>query len=265
MAARNHIELVVKTMAVLEALSASEHGKALREVAAEVGLVKSSVFRILYTLKEAGYVEQPETNGLYRLTLRTAGLARRNAVRLGLTELARPHLTRLRDALDESVALAERRPQSVVLVDVLETSHPLRLTFHIGDICPIHATALGKAVAAYIPAEELSALLASNTLTPFTPRTKTRMLQLKTELAQARRTGYTVNNEETVSGALIIGAPLFDAAQTVCGAISVNTPTARCPEKRKRLLLSAVIKVAKSISNDLGDANYINPYIRSKA
>ena len=94
MAANNHIELVLKTLAVLESLSASEHGKALRDIAAEVGLVKSSVFRILFTLKEAGYVEQPETNGLYRLTLRTAGLARRNAARLGLTELARPQTVR---------------------------------------------------------------------------------------------------------------------------------------------------------------------------
>ena len=56
----------------------SEHGKALREITKDVGLVKSSVFRILFTLKEAGYVEQPEENGVYRLTLKTAGLSRRN-------------------------------------------------------------------------------------------------------------------------------------------------------------------------------------------
>jgi IclR family acetate operon transcriptional repressor len=258
MAANNHIELVLKTLAVLESLSASEHGKALRDIAAEVGLVKSSVFRILFTLKEAGYVEQPETNGLYRLTLRTAGLARRNAARLGLTELARPHLTRLRDSLDESVALAERRLRSVVLVDVLETSHPLRLSFHIGDDCPIHATALGKAVAAYITSDELSALLASNSLAPYTPRTKTKLLHLKTELAQARHSGFTINNEETVSGALIIGAPLFDTTGAVCGAISINTPTARCPDRRKQLIIDAVVKTGKAISSDLSDAGYTN-------
>jgi DNA-binding IclR family transcriptional regulator len=97
MAAKNHIDLVVKTMAVLEALAISEYGKPLKEIAREVGLVKSSAFRILFTLKEAGYVEQPEMNGVYRLSLKTAGLARRNSNRLGLATVARPHLTLLRE------------------------------------------------------------------------------------------------------------------------------------------------------------------------
>lgn len=69
MPAKNHIELIVKTLAVLECLAASEQGQALKEIAAEVGLVKSSVFRILFTLREQGYVEQSDA-GSYRLTLK---------------------------------------------------------------------------------------------------------------------------------------------------------------------------------------------------
>src|SRR6202789_1085267 len=114
MAAKNHIDLVVKTLAVLEALANSEYGKPLKEIASEVGLVKSSAFRILFTLKEAGYVEQPEMNGVYRLSLKSAGLARRNANRLGLATVARPHLTVLREKLDESGALGARPPDSVL-------------------------------------------------------------------------------------------------------------------------------------------------------
>ena len=260
MAAKNHIELVVKTMAVLESLATAEHGKTLRDIASDVGLVKSSVFRILFTLKEAGYVEQPEASGSYRLTLRTAGLARRNTVRLGLTDFARPHLNKLRDALDESVALAEFRLRSVVLVDVLETSHPLRLTFHIGDDCPIHATALGKAVAAFLSPEELTVLLKGYTLAQYTARTKTRVLHLKTELMQARKNGYTLNDEETVAGALLIGAPLFDSTGKVCGALSVNTPTVRCSVPRKQSLIAQVIETGKTISKDLHDAGFVNPF-----
>lgn len=259
MPAKNHIELVVKTLAVLESLATSEDGKALREIASEVGLIKSSVFRILFTLKEAGYVEQPEANGLYRLTLRTAGLTRRNTDRLRLTDIARPHLTRLRNALDESVALAARRTHSVVLVDVLETSHPLRLTFHIGDDCPVHATALGKAVAAFLPPQELAALLENHALAQYTSRTKTKRLQLDAELEQTRMNGYSINDEETVAGALLIGAPLFDSTKMVCGALSINTPIVRCSQSRKQSLIAAVVKTGKQISRDLKDASFINP------
>src|ERR1700744_2913581 len=228
MPAKNHIDLVIKTMLVLEALANTEHGKALKQIAEEVGLVKSSVFRILFTLKSAGYVEQPEANGIYRLTLKTAGLSRRNAYGLGLIGIARPHLLRMREELDESVALAERRASSVVLIDVVETSHPLRLSFHIGNDCPIHATALGKAVAAFLSPSEFRAMLDSQKLDQYNRHTKTKMRDLKLDLERTRRAGYSLNDQETVAGAFIVGAPIFDALSSVCGSVSVNIPTARC-------------------------------------
>lgn len=256
MPANNHIDLVVKTLNVLEALAVSEHGKALKEIAQEVGLVKSSVFRILFTLKAAGYVEQPEVNGVYRLTLKTAGLSRRNTQGLGLAIIARPHLVRLRDQLDESVALAERRARSVVLIDVLETSHPLRLSFHIGNDCPVHATALGKAVAAFLPQDEFEILRKSQKLAQYTERTKTKVRELELEMGRTRQIGYSINDEETVAGAFLVGAPLFDTRNTVCGALSVNAPTARCSSVRKKQLIGAVVETSKCISADLANAGF---------
>lgn len=259
MAAKNHIDLVIKTLSVLEALAHSEFGKPLKQIAEEVGLVKSSVFRILFTLKEAGYVEQPEENGLYRLTLKTAGLARRNAEKLRLINVARPHLAYLREVLSESVALAERRPQGVVLVDVLEAPHPLRLSFHIGDQCPLHATALGKAVAAHLQLAELNRWLDSSELAAFTPRTKTSIKHFKAELQKVRESGHAVNDEETVMGAFLVGAPVFDANGVVCGALSVNSPSVRCPEERKRQLTIAVMDSAKRVTNDLRNIGFLHP------
>lgn len=257
MPAKNHIDLVVKTLNVLEALAQSEHGKALKDIAEEVGLVKSSVFRILFTLKQAGYVEQPETNGVYRLTLKTAGLTRRNSERMGFVTVARPHLIRLRDELDESVALAERRERSVVLIDVLETSHPLRLTFHIGDNCPIHATAMGKAVAAHLSAKELAIFLGDPEMPQYTTRTNTKLRDLKADLGRVQKLGYAVNDEETVSGAVIIGTAIFDSQKNVCGALSVNTPTARCSAVRKKRLIAAVMDVGRRVSSDLSDIGFV--------
>ena len=257
MAAKNHIDLVVNTMAVLEALANSEYGKPLKEIAAEVGLVKSSAFRILFTLKQAGYVEQPETNGVYRLTLKTAALSRRNAKRLGLATVARPHLTRLREKLDESVALAERQDKAVILIDVLETAHPLRLTFHIGDDCPIHATALGKAVAAFLSPEDLARFLEKSKLAQYTEKTYTKTRDLKVDLERTHKTGYSFNDEETVVGAFIVGAPIFDSQSAVCGSVSINIPTARCSAARKKLLIASVVDAGKRISADLAGIGFV--------
>mgnify|MGYP001556875972 CR=1 FL=1 len=83
------------------------------------------------------------------------------------------------------------------------------------------------------------------------------MGDLKADLARAHKMGYAINDEETVSGAVIIGAPIFDSQGDVCGALSVNTPTARCSAARKKKLIAAVMDVGKRISDDLSDIGFV--------
>ena len=98
MPANNHIELLEKGMRVLEALAQDGGSCGLQELAARVGLVKSSVFRMLYTLRELGYVEQ-SGRGVYSLTAKLNALSRQARGRVSLMTVARPHLTRMRERL----------------------------------------------------------------------------------------------------------------------------------------------------------------------
>ena len=247
---------MINTLNVLESLSASDAGKPLKEIASDTGLLKSSAFRILFTLKEAGYVEQAGQNGAYGLTLKTAGLSKKNAERLSLVAVARPHLTELQEQLEESVALAERRSGSVILVDVIECSQPLRLSFQAGDDCPVHATALGKAVAAFLPKDELDHWLRKHVFPRYTPQTNTALAALRAELQRVQRAGFAVNDEETVAGAFLVGAPIFDSRENVCGAVSVNAPVARCSPAHRKLLTARSVRTARAISEDLARIGY---------
>jgi IclR family acetate operon transcriptional repressor len=257
MAARNRIELVGKTLGVLEALADGPGGCTLGDLAARTGLVKSSAFRILFTLKELGYVEQAGANGRYRLTLKTLALARRAALRPSLVAAARPHLARARDALRESVWLAEWRRRDVVLVEVAETTHKLRLSLDVGDVCPLHASALGKAVAAHLAPEELNAALGGGPLPRFTARTITSRNRLRRELEHVRNLGFSTNEEETIEGALLIGAPVFDARGSVCAAVSASCPTVRCTPARRQAMTDAVTSAAGAISRDLAAIGFL--------
>ena len=251
MAARNHIDLVVKTVRTLEILAQATRPLSLKEIASQLGLVKSSAFRILYTLKEIGFVEQAEPGGAYRLTFLSVGLARRQAGHHSLIQIARPYLARLRMELDESVWLAELRRGRVVLVDTADSRHPLRLTYDLGDPCPLHATALGKSIAAFLSPAELQRCLGKGPLERFTANTITSRVALKEELEKVRQSGWAANREETVEGAIILGAPVFDAAEKVFAAISVSVPTARClPEKRKAII-AAVKSASQALSAEL--------------
>jgi IclR family acetate operon transcriptional repressor len=256
MPARNHIDLVVKTMSVLEALARTEQGIGLKEIASTVGLVKSSVFRILYTLKELGYVEQSGGSGNYRLSLKILSLVRRSAQRPTLIKIARPHLIRLRDQLQESTWLAERRGNAVILVDVVESPHRLRLSFDVGDRCPIHATALGKSIAAYMSPPEVDALLSQEKLRKFTSKTISNRAEVKADLAKVRRQGFAVNDSETVEGALLIGAPVFDVENRAFAAISVSIPTARCTTDKRREIIVAVKNASGKLSTDLAQLGF---------
>lgn len=196
-------------------------------------------------------MEQETEGGRYALTIKVLGLARRRAGRPALLAIARPHLSWLRDQLRESVWLAERRRGAVVLTDVAEAPHQLRLSFDIGDRCPLHATALGKSIAAFLPPDELDAMLGTEKLPRYTPRTCTSRGALKLELDRVRKAGYAVNDEETILGAVLIGAPVFDAQGKAFAAISVSAPTPRCSPEKRRAMAAAVKQAGAALSRDL--------------
>lgn len=254
MAARNHIEVVARAFRVLEALAEGE--AELRRLAERTGMGKSTVFRILYTLKELGYVEQPEPTAPYALSAKLLALVRGPVAALSLADLARPYLARLRDELGESAWLAEVRGGSVVLTEAAQAHHKLRLSLDLGDACPLHASALGKAVAAHLPSEELKRLLGRGRLPRFTYRTITSRSRLASELAKVRRQGYALNDQETIEGAFLAGAPIFDAAGRVCAAISVSAPTARCLPAKRQAMIAAVKRVTQQISRELARLGY---------
>lgn len=256
MAARNHIDLVLKTTKVLETLAQSAEGAGLKDIAARVGLVKSSVFRILFTLKEIGYVEQTSESGPYRLTFKTTGLVRRSVERPTLVNLARPHLVRLRDKLQESAWLAERRRHGIVLIDVVEAPQPLKLSYDVGDLCPAHATALGKAIAASLTPKQLEALLPNGKLPKLTRHTLTSRMQLEAELTRVRQRGYAINDEETIEGVILVGAPLFDSLGRVFAGISVSAPTVRCSSRKRREMIEQVLVASHAITRDLRDVAF---------
>jgi DNA-binding IclR family transcriptional regulator len=247
MAARNYIELIEKAVRVIEFLAQPGGARSLKEIAAATGLVKSSAFRILYTLRELGYVEK-ERDGSYRLSLKVVTWSRAAAAQASLIRVARPYLERLRNELGESVWLAERRGLRVYLVDVAESDHPLRLSLRLGDASPLHASAVGKAVAAFLPPEELERALNHKPLPAFTRKTITGRAELIDHLAEVRRSGYAVNDEETIEGAVLFGAPILDAAGEPFAAISVGCLAAHCTRERREIYARRVRECAAELS-----------------
>ena len=254
----HYIELVGKIVLLMETLRDEPEGLSLHEVAARTDQVKSSVHRILNSLKKHGYVEQDNAGGAYRLGLQVLTLARGLNGGVKLIEVARPYLRELREAFDETAYLAVWRGDSGIFVDVQETSRDLRLVGPLGAEVHYHATAAGKVIAAFLPPEQREALLKRHRPTALTENTLTTRAAVEREWSKVRRIGYAVNDEETIVGAIFLAAPIFDSQRHVCGSISVGLPKARYSSELGKRIAGQLKDACQRLTDALVAVGYVH-------
>jgi IclR family acetate operon transcriptional repressor len=243
---------------IIESLRDAPDGLPLQMLARRTGYVKSSVHRILLSLRKHGYVQQDESGGRYRLGLKFLAIGRAVNGNVSLVQAARPHLRELAQAFNETVYLAVLRGDRGVFVDVQETSRDLRLVGPLGADVHFHATAAGKAMAAALPPARRTALLARLTLPRLTARTITSRVKVDAEWARVQRQGVAVNQEETITGAVFLAAAIFDAGTQVCGAISIGIPKARFSSTLGRTMAARLKDTCRRLSDALALAGYVH-------
>jgi DNA-binding IclR family transcriptional regulator len=141
---------------------------------------------------------------------------------------------------------------TVLYVEVLESPHEFRLSSRVGTRRQLHATALGKALAAFLPEEQIESILGAITFQPLTPNTIMNLVQLRQELQKIRKQGYAVDDEETTLGARCVSAPILGEGQQALAAISVSGPTTRIAPSQVAAIAQAVIEAAAAISAAMG-------------
>jgi IclR family acetate operon transcriptional repressor len=222
----------------------------MTEVTELCRIPKASAFRILETLRSAGYVSK-DGNNRYRLTYKLLEVASLARGRDPLRREALPVMEELHRELRETINLGVFEERGVAYVEVLESPHPLRLVPSVGGQACFYATALGKAVAAWLPAETLGRLLQNSKFQKLTPNTITSVREFRRELARIRELGYAVDQEEEAYGCICVGAPIFDVHSCLMGAISASGPTSRMTQTRVnqigRLLRDACLRVSRRL------------------
>lgn len=254
----HYIELIGKTVVILETLRDNPDGLSLQDVAARSGQVKSSVHRTLRSLIHHGYIEQDMPGGVYRLGLQILVLARGVRIINNLVELARPYSREFMETFDESTYLAVLRHGRGVFLDVQETRRDLRLVGPLGAEVHFHATAAGKVMAAFFPRNRIEALLKSLRQAPLTKRTLLSRSQIEREWAIVRKRGYALNDEETIVGAIFLAAPIFDATGGICGSISIGVPKPRYSAKLGERIVSELTSSCRRLSDALKAVHYVH-------
>ncbi len=249
---RRKIGAVQRAVDILNLFDSQSPELGTTEIAQSLGLHKSTVSSLVATLAANGYLDQNPSSRKYVLGLR---LLERSAVLLGqmdIRRVARPFLDKLRDWRGESVNMGIRDGDDVVYIEQLPSTHSVGMREEIGKRAPLHSTALGKALIAWLPPADLQRIVKHCDLTPLTPRTITSTEEFLHELERTRERGYGLDDEEHSLGGRCVGAPIFDHMGQPVAALSVSTPVERIPMSQVPVVAEMVREVAKAISLRLG-------------
>ncbi len=241
---------LLKGLTVLEALAASDRPRGITDLAAELGLVKSNVHRVLKTLEAAGYVARGRDAATYAPSLKLWVLGSQIHARSDLAAEARPFLSALATISRETVHLSVLDDRHVVYLDKIDSPEPVRAYTNLGGRAPAHCVATGKVLLAHLPEPARAAHAAG--LEAYTPRTITDPAALLQALAVIRAKGFGVNLgewRETVRGA---AAPIRNSLGTVVAAVGISGPSERLTQKRIGELVPHVVEAATRISAALG-------------
>ena len=237
---------------ILELLARAPEGLPLRDVSAQLEAPKSSLLPLLRALTARGYLAQGRA-GEYRLGPGALDLGTAAPAHRELVEVARPAAVELMRRTGETVfvGVLSGDRTSVVYVDKVESDHIIRYAGGVGDRRPLHATASGKAILAFLSPEEREDILKSLSLARHTDRTVTSLAALRASLEEIRRVGFCVNVDEMVAGASGIAAVVLDRYGRVAGACAIGGPTERV-RPRLKLLATEVNATARALSARLG-------------
>lgn len=244
------IQAVDRAVSILEIL-ARRGPTRVTEVAGELGIHKSTAFRLLSTLEARGLVEQETGRGRYRLGFGIVRLAGGATVRLEFQQYSRPICLRLAEETGETVNMAIRDGRHAINIEQVMGSSAVTTVNWVGQRTPLHATSSGKVFLAHLPEPELAGLLAGP-LERFTPGTVVDPARLAAQLDRVRAHGYAYTVEELEVGLNAVAAPIRASDGTVVAAVSVSGPSYRIAPERVADLGELVKIAARALSQHIG-------------
>jgi IclR family acetate operon transcriptional repressor len=248
----SEVQSLSRAIAILRVFTPDTPELGVTDISRQVGLHKSTTFRLLSTLAAEGLIVQNPESGRYRLGMGLIALAGRVAIHIDLRRTARRHMRQLADRLGGTVNIAvQDRGESFNLEQSVPRGYLVVNYGWVGRRTPLHATSTGKILLAWLPPDEFDGLLPAE-LASYTPQTIISHSDLWDDLAAVRERGYAIGHEEYEVGLNAVAAPVRDAAGDVVAALSISGPAYRLAPGTFDRVAADVIAVADDISGEIG-------------
>jgi IclR family acetate operon transcriptional repressor len=237
---------------ILETVSSAGGTTTLADMARRTGLHRSTAHHLLQTLVGLGYLRQdPQTRG-YELSAKLFRLTARSWTPEQIGRTAQPLAAALTSAIGEGTSVAAYCDGAVTIVAKCDPDNPFRVVQDIGARRPIHATAVAKAILAFLPPAEREAVIAQVRFERYTARTIVTRKLFEAELRRVRSAGFASDDEEHFEGVRCIAAPVFAHSGHAAASLCIVGPKVRLTRQRLRDLRAPLLDHAQQLSIRLG-------------
>lgn len=245
-----------KALETLMQFSDAETPLGVVDVANLTGLSKSYVSRTLKGLGDQGFLEQDEKTRKYRIGINAFVLGSGYPRQSRLVKSVWPHMREISQETQHTVYLSVHNHDHCRHVMAVEGEKFRESQWRVGIRLPMHATASGKLLCAYLDDEERDSLVVDLPLTRFTRNTIVDEDILKAKLRQIRAEGFAVARGETVEGLAAAAVPILGKGEAVLGALGVVSPESHLTETDLRIVVRALWSHASMVSATLGARLY---------
>ncbi len=247
-----NIPILTKGMELIELIAQHPEGLAIQEIVNQLGHSKTSVYRIICSLEEMGYLRKNQQKGTFSLTRKIFKIGLSTIGTTTIIEHAYEPMRRLRDLLRETVVLGTMMGTKIVILEQVIGSHHFSFILKPGMGVCLHASAPGKAFLANIEDWERDEILSKIELTRFTDKTITDQPNFLLELEKVKACGYGVDMGEELSGVRCVGAPIFNLAGKIAASIWISGPAERLSDQSIDEIGKQVVTCANEISEKMG-------------
>lgn len=247
-----YVQSFARGLEVIRSFSADAPRQTLTEVAGRSGLSRAGARRILLTLQSLGYVHLE--GKLFALSPRILDLGFAYLSSMPIWNLAEPVMETLVQQVRESCSAAVLDGTDIVYVLRVPTHKIMSISLGVGSRLPAYCTSMGRMLLSSLPPDDLAAVLAASNLEARTRHTITDAKELKARIAQVRRQGWSLVNQELEEGVVSMAAPIFNRAGQMVAALNISGQANRTGTKTmQETMLPHLLAATQSVSRMLGN------------
>lgn len=240
------VRALLRSLAILECFSIEKPVLTLQEIYRKVELPKSTTFRLVVTLQNAGYLLQ-RADSRYTLSYKLLLLGSLVRETLDIREITRPVMEELARSTGETVTLSTRSERERICLDVVESSSLLRSIVLPGDRLPLLYGATGKMFLAQLDDKTIEQIRVEQQM----PKKRITRKALMKTVGDIRAHGYALTQDDRVDGVMAISVPIRDASADVRYCMTVTGPSTRFLG-REQILIDQMLRVGERVSTLLG-------------